>query len=59
MELEPKTIAESATSLSQIILPGQTNPAGTAHGGELLKMMDNCAELAPPNTLVPLWLPLE
>lgn len=43
MELEPKTIAESATSLSQIILPGQTNPAGTAHGGELLKMMDNCA----------------
>jgi len=43
LELEPKTIAESATTLSQIILPGQTNPAGTAHGGELLKMMDNCA----------------
>lgn len=43
MELEGKTIAESATKLSQIILPSQTNPAGTAHGGELLKMMDNCA----------------
>lgn len=43
MELEGKTIAESVTTLSQIILPAQTNPAGTAHGGELLKMMDNCA----------------
>lgn len=43
MELEGKTISESATTLSQIILPSQTNPAGTAHGGELLKMMDNCA----------------
>jgi len=43
LDLEPKTIAESATTLSQIILPSQTNPAGTAHGGELLKMMDNCA----------------
>lgn len=38
-----RTIEESATKLSQIILPSQTNPAGTAHGGELLKMMDNCA----------------
>ncbi|SHH02421.1 Acyl-CoA hydrolase [Thermosyntropha lipolytica DSM 11003] len=43
MELAGKTIAESATTLSQIILPSQANPAGTAHGGELLKMMDNCA----------------
>ncbi len=43
MKLETKTIQESATVLSQIILPSQTNPAGTAHGGELLKMMDNCA----------------
>ncbi len=43
MEMETKTIQESATTLSQIILPSQTNPAGTAHGGELLKMMDNCA----------------
>lgn len=43
MESELKTIAESVVSLSQIILPAQTNPAGTAHGGELLKMMDNAA----------------
>jgi acyl-CoA hydrolase len=38
-----KTIADSATTLSQIILPSMTNPAGTAHGGELMKMMDNAA----------------
>lgn len=43
MENQGKTIEESATVLSQIILPSQTNPAGTAHGGELLKMMDNAA----------------
>ncbi len=43
MEKDTKTIAETATVLSQIILPAQTNPAGTAHGGELMKMMDNCA----------------
>ncbi len=43
MESEAKTIRESVTTLSQIILPAQTNPAGTAHGGELLKMMDNAA----------------
>lgn len=43
MESTGRTVAETATTLSQIILPSQTNPAGTAHGGELLKMMDNCA----------------
>ena len=43
MEQPTRTIAESATTLSQIILPSQTNPAGTAHGGELLKMMYKCA----------------
>ena len=43
MPTNEKTIADSAVKLSQIILPAQANPAGTAHGGELLKMMDNCA----------------
>ena len=43
MEIKDKTISASATTLSQLILPSQTNPAGNAHGGELLKMMDNCA----------------
>lgn len=42
-QIRGKTIAETATTLSQVILPSMTNPAGTAHGGELLKMMDNAA----------------
>jgi len=42
-DMDTKTISDSATVLSQVILPGMTNPAGTAHGGELLKMMDNAA----------------
>ncbi|MGE5404629.1 MAG: acyl-CoA thioesterase [Candidatus Saccharibacteria bacterium] len=41
--LQGKTIAESATTIAQVILPSMTNPAGTAHGGELMKMMDNAA----------------
>lgn len=40
---EQGTIQASATVLSQLVQPSQGNPAGTAHGGELLKMMDNCA----------------
>lgn len=43
MALQGRTVSESATRLSQLIMPSQTNPIGTAHGGELLKMMDNCA----------------
>jgi acyl-CoA hydrolase len=43
MEKKPRTIAESATSLSQIILPSQSSQSGLALGGELLKMMDNTA----------------
>ncbi|PKN51769.1 MAG: acyl-CoA thioesterase [Deltaproteobacteria bacterium HGW-Deltaproteobacteria-13] len=42
-ELAPKTIAESAVILSEIILPAHTNAVGNAHGGELLKIMDSAA----------------
>ena len=41
--MESRTVQSSATMLSQLVQPSQGNPAGTAHGGELLKMMDNCA----------------
>jgi acyl-CoA hydrolase len=43
MSAEKGTPEASATVLSELIQPSQGNPAGTAHGGELLKMMDNCA----------------
>lgn len=41
--LAPKKIADSSVRLSQLMLPSHTNPYGTAHGGEILKMMDNAA----------------
>jgi len=41
--LQAKTISESAITLNQIIFPEHTNPFGIAHGGEMLKLMDNAA----------------
>jgi len=41
--MKQKTIAYSATVMSQIMLPSQANPAGNVHGGEIMKMMDNTA----------------
>lgn len=41
-----KKISESRSILSQVMLPSQANPAGTVHGGEIMKMMDTCAGVA-------------
>ncbi len=38
-----RTVGHSATSIAQLMLPHQANPAGFVHGGELMKMMDNAA----------------
>lgn len=38
-----KGIEESRTTLSDVMLPSQANPAGNVHGGEIMKMMDTCA----------------
>ena len=43
--MEGKSISESRTVMSHVILPSMTNPIGTAHGGELLKIMDNTASV--------------
>lgn len=37
-----KTIEESKSILSEVMLPSQANPAGTVHGGEIMKLMDAC-----------------
>lgn len=42
-ELTPRRIKDSATVLSQVMLPSMANPAGYGHGGESLKLMDNTA----------------
>jgi acyl-CoA hydrolase len=41
-----KKIIESRSVLSDIMLPSQANPAGIVHGGEIMKMMDNCGGVA-------------
>lgn len=43
MSKQTKTIADSVSTLSQVILPGMANYLGTAHGGELIKIMDSAA----------------
>ena len=46
-ELEGRSVAHSAVTLSQVIMPAQTGPGGVyAHGGEIMKMMDTAAGLA-------------
>lgn len=37
-----KKASESCSTLSQVMLPGDANPAGTVHGGEIMKIMDTC-----------------
>ena len=41
-----KKISESRSVLSEVMHPSQANPAGTVHGGEIMKMMDTCAGVA-------------
>lgn len=41
-----KTIKQSKSIISDIILPSQANPAGNTHGGEIMKMMDTCGGVA-------------
>ena len=42
-KLDKKTVKHSKTVMSQIMLPGQANPAGNVHGGEIMKLMDDTA----------------
>ena len=42
-----RTVAHSAVTLAQVILPVHAGPSGVfAHGGEIIKMMDTAAGLA-------------
>ena len=41
-----KKVSESRSVLSEIMLPSQANPAGSVHGGEIMKLMDNCGSVA-------------
>lgn len=41
--MEGRTVAYSAVTMSQLMLPNQANPMGNVHGGEIMKIMDMAA----------------
>jgi len=42
----PKPVAASRTTFSRTMLPSDANPFGNVHGGEIVKLMDECAGAA-------------
>jgi uncharacterized protein (TIGR00369 family) len=45
-DMTPRPASASRVSLSIIIMPDQTNPYGTLHGGVLLRLADECGAIA-------------
>jgi len=44
--MDPKTPQESRTVMTDMVLPGETNPINNLFGGELLARMDRAAGIA-------------
>ncbi len=44
--MNPRTPSESKTTLTDLVLPSETNPLGNMFGGELLARMDRAASIA-------------
>ena len=44
--LAPKTVSASKTVFSKSMLPSDANPSGNVHGGEIMKLIDECAGAA-------------
>ncbi|MBB1149178.1 MULTISPECIES: acyl-CoA thioesterase [unclassified Myroides] len=44
--MKAKLVSESATIMSDLVLPGETNPLNNMFGGELLARMDRAAGIA-------------
>src|SRR5689334_22137488 len=43
---EPKTVAQSQVTVSQLMLPEDANASGNVHGGAVLKLIDSAATVA-------------
>jgi len=43
MEKDEKTVSESKTTISQLMMPSDANPAGNVFGGVVLKLIDQAA----------------
>ena len=45
-ELAPKPVSASKTVFAKSMLPSDANPSGNVHGGEIMKLIDECAGAA-------------
>ena len=45
-DLSPKPVSESKTVFAKSMLPSDANPSGNVHGGEIMKLIDECAGAA-------------
>jgi len=43
MTLSPKPVSASTTVFSKSMLPSDANPWGNVHGGEIMRLIDECA----------------
>jgi acyl-CoA hydrolase len=46
MTLSPKPVSASTTVFSKSMLPSDANPWGNVHGGEIMRLIDECAGAA-------------
>ena len=44
--MEARTVAESRTIFSQVMLPGDANPLGNVHGGAIARLVDSTGAVA-------------
>ncbi|MFC2086056.1 acyl-CoA thioesterase [Bacteroidota bacterium] len=45
LKLEPRTVAESTATMTEYVLPNDTNTLGNLMGGRLMHLMDICAAI--------------
>jgi acyl-CoA hydrolase len=45
-DLAPKPVSASKTVFAKAMLPSDANPSGNVHGGEIMKLIDECAGAA-------------